>query len=1080
MKLYYDTGNSATYPQHATEPSWTRISAIISFPKVKSRMDDTGVIVVELGDYEGALKDIWDSREWTRMKLEDEAGNVIFLGYLTGKTYGANQMVMIISDISVAFQWFPMDKNYILAEGYIDDIAFGADTTRLDLVQGNDDRDDFAWAADKWVTERDTAIMVRDNSTGNTIETWLVTGIGQAGGEDVNDAANWEDAADGVYYRACEINEDVFDCIVTPVLGGDNIPNTNSISKIKVFYDFRITWIDFCQGQVWMQANRDGTWYDIAGASGGNEWFGTTGTRVEGSYELIGADLTDYLTLDGANWDEMLGIRFLFGGDHRAGLGRMNLNIDYIKVEITYNADNITPISETLTGNDLSHIHVAGVNWEEMGITDGGAEDGDIFVIGENCKQIVDDIGVACHVQILQLTASTKYMAQHFKGNYGLQILKKVCLLEGWHWWVDFTDGVFGTILVGHLDDLVDSGIDLTQADYDHNWTFDDDSNYFSKVTVYGNAAYRIQQTVTSGTVESPKTKTFYEETITTNAEALAIATKQLAEWSVKHPSIKLVLKGVNAAIKVGTTITLTMVRPTVAEADYPIRMIERERLGHGGIKTTIYAGMGHTTAGEKIADRINAIMYLAQKAHADRLITTPPGVGLTGISWGDIADATGAVEAIVFTHDLDDITKHAALEDITTFNADAGKHGFMPKLSANANQFLDGSSTWRTPTYVTDYYTQAQVDTAVATKDTKEEAHAYVEATALTLTEDLTMSGNNIVMAGAETVDTVNLSVFKATYDAHKHDGHTLEPDAITSDGGADFVISSGDKIVLKPDGDGDDFFHFTTLDHVPYLVAIGGNGKIGNVADPTNDQDVAIKKYHDDNKTVAGDLNHDGIANPNGNAEEQHMTAAQIGALHAIVTVNAPIVLTAQDIEIKNDANNQITEIDTGALSELDTTIPTSKTVFDAVAAANAFGIGNKRTINLQVKGSQADQYVNYGLGIRNVNATDIGFAMEISLPFIKDGKNLIITRTFVGIAAANGTNFITRMRWQVWNDYNSQSTLLDNTTDYNSAQLVTWDHTDITVGNYDNTVIFIQGTVANALALNISFVKIEYYYA
>ena len=32
----YDTGNSATYPQHATEPSWTRISAIITFPNAKS------------------------------------------------------------------------------------------------------------------------------------------------------------------------------------------------------------------------------------------------------------------------------------------------------------------------------------------------------------------------------------------------------------------------------------------------------------------------------------------------------------------------------------------------------------------------------------------------------------------------------------------------------------------------------------------------------------------------------------------------------------------------------------------------------------------------------------------------------------------------------------------------------------------------------------------------------------------------------------------------------------------------------------------------------------------------------------
>jgi len=202
LKLYYDTTNSATYPQYAQEPSWTRISAIITFPKVRNRMDETGIIIVQLRDFEGALKGTWDAREWTRMKLEDEDGNVIFLGYLTGKTYSAKQMIMTISDISVVFQWFPMDKNYILAEGYIDDIAFGADTTRLDLVQGNEARSNFAWDVDKYVTERDVAIMVRDNSTGNTIETWLVTGISQVGGEDINAAPTWEDAPDGVYYRA--------------------------------------------------------------------------------------------------------------------------------------------------------------------------------------------------------------------------------------------------------------------------------------------------------------------------------------------------------------------------------------------------------------------------------------------------------------------------------------------------------------------------------------------------------------------------------------------------------------------------------------------------------------------------------------------------------------------------------------------------------------------------------------------------------------------------------------------------------------------------------------------------------------
>ena len=105
------------------------------------------------------------------------------------------------------------------------------------------------------------------------------------------------------------------------------------------------------------------------------------------------------------------------------------------------------------------------------------------------------------------------------------------------------------------------------------------------------------------------------------------------------------------------------------------------------------------------------------------------------------------------------------------------------------------------------------------------------------------------------------------------------------------------------------------------------------GLVVDGTN-LNCSITQYtnNDADARIAA-ASHDTLLNPNGNAEEQHMTSAQITALHAAVTVNAPIVLTGQDIELKNDANVQITEIDTGALAASDTTIPTSNTVKEAV---------------------------------------------------------------------------------------------------------------------------------------------------
>jgi hypothetical protein len=56
-----------------------------------------------------------------------------------------------------------------------------------------------------------------------------------------------------------------------------------------------------------------------------------------------------------------------------------------------------------------------------------------------------------------------------------------------------------------------------------------------------------------------------------------------------------------------------------------------------------------------------------------------------------------------------------------------------------------------------------------------------------------------------------------------------------------------------------------------------------------------------------------------------------------HAAVTVSAPLVLTGQGIELKNNAGSpaQVTAIDIGALANSDTVIPTSKAVTTAIAA-------------------------------------------------------------------------------------------------------------------------------------------------
>ena len=64
----------------------------------------------------------------------------------------------------------------------------------------------------------------------------------------------------------------------------------------------------------------------------------------------------------------------------------------------------------------------------------------------------------------------------------------------------------------------------------------------------------------------------------------------------------------------------------------------------------------------------------------------------------------------------------------------------------------------------------------------------------------------------------------------------------------------------------------------------------------------------------------------------------ADAISKKHSAVTVSAPISLSGQALSLVNDAAAAITEIDTGALANSDTVIPTSKAVTTAIAGVGS----------------------------------------------------------------------------------------------------------------------------------------------
>jgi hypothetical protein len=78
-------------------------------------------------------------------------------------------------------------------------------------------------------------------------------------------------------------------------------------------------------------------------------------------------------------------------------------------------------------------------------------------------------------------------------------------------------------------------------------------------------------------------------------------------------------------------------------------------------------------------------------------------------------------------------------------------------------------------------------------------------------------------------------------------------------------------------------------------------------------------------------------------------------ISKKHSAVTVSAPISLSGQALSLVNDAAATITEIDTGALANSDTVIPTSKAVTTAIAGVSGGDVtaASNLTDNCLVRG-------------------------------------------------------------------------------------------------------------------------------
>ena len=262
--------------------------------------------------------------------------------------------------------------------------------------------------------------------------------------------------------------------------------------------------------------------------------------------------------------------------------------------------------------------------WEQMtwDTLEGSQADLDglqVKVIAPALPDVGDSVRIeTVYVEITYSKIFYKYIARKFKGAYCMEPLKAVCKLEGLHWYEDYINNKIGIM---KSSDFADSGVDLTEANYDQDWEYEDDCNQVKKFLVFGKSEDEIFAKAVDETVDGYISKQLIDETITNVADAQEVADAQLALLKAKRPSIKIPLATDNVALQLGTTVGLTLARPTVGELDYPIRKIERSKRG-AVIKTVIYCGLGESTVWEKLAKNIRDNAFRSHKSLTDRLVS--------------------------------------------------------------------------------------------------------------------------------------------------------------------------------------------------------------------------------------------------------------------------------------------------------------------------------------------------------------------------------------------------------------------------------------------------------------------------
>ena len=170
---------------------------------------------------------------------------------------------------------------------------------------------------------------------------------------------------------------------------------------------------------------------------------------------------------------------------------------------------------------------------------------------------------------------------------------------------------------------------------------------------------------------------------------------------------------------------------------------------------------------------------------------------------------------------------------------------------------------------------------------------------------------------------------------------------------------------------------------------------------------------------------------------------------------------------------------------ISQFKTNINALIAVQTAIYEADmAIGVANKRWITLTFEGGSPWTSVNVAAFYHNTGAVDYIMVFGVPLPYIINGKNLVITDTRVTIGDSDSSDYLDRSRMFGMSGTATQTTLVDidhNTVHGTGVGTFTYGHANQTIGGtYKRVLYYLNVFSTTANEFDFTTIEVEYYYA